>query len=138
MVGAQLLDERKMKILQAIIHNYLETGEPVGSRTISKYTDLNLSSATIRNEMADLEELGYILQPHTSAGRIPSDKGYRLYVDNMMQEKEKEVEEIKGMLLEREDRMEQLLKQVARLLAANTNYATMISAPQTRDRKSVV
>ena len=77
----QALDERKMKILQAIIRNYLETGEPVGSRTISKYTDLNLSSATIRNEMADLEELGYIVQPHTSAGRIPSDKGYRLYVD---------------------------------------------------------
>ena len=129
------LDERKMKILQAIIHNYLETGEPVGSRTISKYTDLHLSSATIRNEMADLEELGYILQPHTSAGRIPSDKGYRLYVDNMMQEKEREVEEIKGMLLEKEDKMEQLLKRVARLLAMNTNYATMISAPQTRKNK---
>ena len=64
----------------------METGEPVGSRTISKYTDLNLSSATIRNEMADLEELGYILQPHTSAGRIPSDKGYRLYVDMLMEE----------------------------------------------------
>ena len=66
----QRLDERKLKILQAIIKNYLETGEPVGSRTISKFTDLNLSSATIRNEMADLEEMGYILQPHTSAGRI--------------------------------------------------------------------
>ena len=64
------LDERKVKILKAIISNYLETGEPVGSRTISKYTDLNLSSATIRNEMADLEEMGYIIQPHTSAGRI--------------------------------------------------------------------
>ena len=64
------LDERKMKILQAIIRTYLETGEPVGSRTISKYTDLHVSSATIRNEMADLEELGYIIQPHTSAGRI--------------------------------------------------------------------
>ena len=89
------LDERKYIILQAIIRNYLETGEPVGSRTISKYTDLNLSSATIRNEMADLEELGYILQPHTSAGRIPSDKGYRLYVDKMMEEKEREVEEMK-------------------------------------------
>ena len=60
---------------------------PVGSRTISKYTDLNLSSATIRNEMADLEEMGYIIQPHTSAGRIPSDKGYRLYVDMLMEEK---------------------------------------------------
>lgn len=131
----QALDERKMKILQAIIRNYLETGEPVGSRTISKYTDLNLSSATIRNEMADLEELGYILQPHTSAGRIPSDKGYRLYVDRMMEEKEREVEELKGILLEKEDKMEHLLKQVARVLAQNTNYATMISAPQIHRNK---
>ena len=79
------LDERKRKILKAIIQTYLETGEPVGSRTISKYTDLNLSSATIRNEMSDLEEMGYILQPHTSAGRIPSDNGYRLYVDELME-----------------------------------------------------
>ncbi|TCL59523.1 heat-inducible transcription repressor HrcA [Kineothrix alysoides] len=124
------LDERKIKIMQAIIRNYLETGEPVGSRTISKYTDLNLSSATIRNEMADLEELGYIIQPHTSAGRIPSDKGYRLYVDQMMEEKEREVEELKGILLEKEDKMDHLLKQVAKVLAQNTNYATMISAPQ--------
>ncbi|WP_342760055.1 heat-inducible transcriptional repressor HrcA [Kineothrix sedimenti] len=116
--------------MQAIIRNYLETGEPVGSRTISKYTDLNLSSATIRNEMADLEELGYIIQPHTSAGRIPSDKGYRLYVDQMMEEKEREVEELKGILLEKEDKMDHLLKQVAKVLAQNTNYATMISAPQ--------
>lgn len=129
------LGERKKKILQAIIRNYLETGEPVGSRTISKYTDLNLSSATIRNEMADLEELGYIIQPHTSAGRIPSDKGYRLYVDTMMEEKEKEVEEMKEMLLEREDKMETLLKQVVRVLAQNTNYATMISAPQINRNK---
>lgn len=68
------LNERKQKILEAIIQNYMETGEPVGSRTVSKYADMNLSSATIRNEMSDLEEMGYILQPHTSAGRIPSDK----------------------------------------------------------------
>lgn len=129
------LDERKMKILKAVIRTYLETGEPVGSRTISKYTDLNLSSATIRNEMADLEEMGYILQPHTSAGRIPSDKGYRLYVDNMMREKEKEVEEMKEMLLEKEDKMEHLLKQVAKVLANNTNYATMISAPAVHHNK---
>ena len=85
------LDERKTKILNAIIRNYLETGEPVGSRTISKYTDLNLTSATIRNEMSDLEEMGYILQPHTSAGRIPSDKGYRFYVDTMMATRERPV-----------------------------------------------
>ncbi len=129
------LDERKRKILQAVIRNYLETGEPVGSRTISKYTDLNLSSATIRNEMADLEEMGYILQPHTSAGRIPSDKGYRFYVDAMMEEKERESVELKEMLLERQDKMETLLKQVARVLAQNTQYATMVSAPQTKRNK---
>ena len=76
------LPDRKMRILKAIVRNYLETGEPVGSRTISKLTDLKLSSATIRNEMADLEEMGLITQPHTSAGRIPTDAGYRLYVDN--------------------------------------------------------
>ena len=129
-MGQAALDERKMKILQAIVRNYLETGEPVGSRTISKYTDLNLSSATIRNEMADLEELGYILQPHTSAGRIPSDKGYRLYVDHMMADKEREVNEMKEMLLEKEEKMERLLQQAAKVLATNTNYAAMISAPQ--------
>lgn len=124
------LDNRKRTILNAIIKNYLETGEPVGSRTISKYTDLNLSSATIRNEMADLEEMGLILQPHTSAGRIPSDKGYRLYVDNMMQEKEREVLQMNDFLIQKVDRVELLLKQMAKLLAVNTNYATMISAPQ--------
>ena len=129
------LDERKKKILQAVIRNYLETGEPVGSRTISKYTDLNLSSATIRNEMADLEELGYIYQPHTSAGRIPSDKGYRFYVDTMMEQKEREVVEMKEMLLERQDKMELLLKQVVKVLAQNTQYATLISAPQTHRNK---
>lgn len=123
------LNERKLKILKAVIQNYLETGEPVGSRTISKYTDLNLSSATIRNEMADLEELGYILQPHTSAGRIPSDKGYRLYVDMLMQDKEQEVTEMKEQMLEKADKMDQLLKQAARVLANSTNYATMVSAP---------
>lgn len=125
----QELDNRKTKILQTIIKTYLETGEPVGSRTISKYTDLNLSSATIRNEMADLEDLGYIMQPHTSAGRIPSDKGYRWYVDKLMEEKEQEVIEMQEQLLQKADKMDQILKQAAKVLAANTNYATMVSAP---------
>ncbi|MBQ9279324.1 MAG: heat-inducible transcription repressor HrcA [Lachnospiraceae bacterium] len=125
------LDERKKTILKLIIATYLETGEPVGSRTISKFNDLNLSSATIRNEMADLEELGYIVQPHTSAGRIPTDKGYRFYVDNLMEEKE-EAEVEKSTLLERVDRMELLLKQVAKVLAYNTNYATLVTAPNYR------
>ena len=129
MRATETLGERKLKILHAIIQNYLETGEPVGSRTISKYTDLNLSSATIRNEMADLEELGYILQPHTSAGRIPSDKGYRLYVDMLMEEKEQELNEMQEQMLDKADKMDQLLKQAARVLAANTNYATLVSTP---------
>jgi heat-inducible transcriptional repressor len=123
------LTDRKKKILHAIIMNYLETGEPVGSRTISKTPDINLSSATIRNEMADLEEMGLILQPYTSAGRIPSDLGYRYYVDQLMQEKEAE-EEKKEALLQRVDRMETMLEQVASVLASNTNYATMVTAPQ--------
>ena len=129
------LDERKIKILNSIIQTYLITGEPVGSRTISKYTDLNLSSATIRNEMSDLEDLGYIIQPHTSAGRIPSDKGYRFYVDNMMKEKIAEVDEMKEVILDRADKLDHLLKNVAKLLAANTNYATMISSPKNKRNK---
>ena len=129
------LDERKTKILNAIIRNYLETGEPVGSRTISKYTDLNLSSATIRNEMADLEELGYILQPHTSAGRIPSDKGYRFYVDNLMKVKSEEVVRQNEMMVQKVDKLEQVLKQVVKMLATNTNYASLITAPQSQKNK---
>ena len=129
------LDERKTKILNAIIKNYLETGEPVGSRTISKYTELNMSSAPIRNEMSDLEEMGYIIQPHTSAGRIPSDKGYRFYVDHLMEEKDKEVADMKAFVIEHTEKMDQVLQQVAKLLAVNTNYATMITSPQTHHSK---
>ena len=129
------LDARKVKILNAIIQTYLNTGEPVGSRTISKFTDLNLSSATIRNEMADLEELGFIIQPHTSAGRIPSDKGYRFYVDNLKKDTSAEVDGMKEMMIEKADKVDQLLKQVAKLLAANTNYASLISSPQYKRNK---
>lgn len=135
MLAREALGERKLTILHAIIKTYLETGEPVGSRTISKYSDLNLSSATIRNEMADLEELGYILQPHTSAGRIPSDKGYRLYVDMLMEEKEQELNEMQEQMLEKADKMEHLLKQAARVLANNTNYATMVSTPRSSENR---
>lgn len=129
------LGERKVTILKAIIKTYLETGEPVGSRTISKYTDLQLSSATIRNEMSDLEEMGYIVQPHTSAGRIPSDKGYRFYVNQIMQEKEQEVTEVKELMIQRVDRVELVLRKLAQLLATNTNYAAMISGPKYHQNK---
>ena len=125
------LTDRQKKILDVIIQNYLETGEPVGSRTISKSSDLNLSSATIRNEMSDLEEMGYILQPHTSAGRIPSDKGYRFYVTELMNQKEASPppDSTSEMLVQRTDRLEKMLKQVVDVLAANTQYTSMISAP---------
>ena len=136
------LDARKLKILNAVIKNYLETGEPVGSRTISKETDLNLSSATIRNEMADLEEMGYIIQPHTSSGRIPSDAGYRLYVDNLMKEKEAELDKkekdlnsMKEFLNDKVEQVEELLQNTAKLLANDTNYATMITTPISRRGK---
>ena len=135
------LPDRKMRILKAIVRNYLETGEPVGSRTISKLTDLKLSSATIRNEMADLEEMGLITQPHTSAGRIPTDAGYRLYVDDMLSSERKELQDerkqrldMQDILLERQGKLENLLQKVAKTLAVSTNYASMISSPTTRRR----
>lgn len=157
------LDERKIKILNTIIQTYLETGEPVGSRTISRDSDLKLSSATIRNEMSDLERMGYIIQLHTSSGRIPSDKGYRFYVNELAREKENAIREkdaavaeakdaknqtvengsagqpgtglvktdseAASMVIQRVDRLEDLLRQMAKILAASTNYASMISAP---------
>ena len=129
------LDERKIAILKAIIRSYMDTGEPVGSRTISKLPDLGVSPATIRNEMSDLEELGYIIQPHTSAGRIPTDKGYRFYVDEILKEKDTEVSDFKNIVIQRVDKLELVLRQLARLLAANTNYATMISGPSTRKNR---
>ena len=129
------LNERKQKILEAIIRNYMETGEPVGSRTVSKYTDLNLSSATIRNEMSDLEEMGYILQPHTSAGRIPSDKAYRLYVDTILQRKDEGVSEMKELMVEKADKIDLLVQQVAKLLAQNTNYTSMVTKPKYQHKR---
>ena len=128
-------EDRKAIILKAIIKNYMETGEPVGSRTISKLPELNLSSATIRNEMSDLEEMGYILQPHTSAGRIPSDKGYRFYVDEILREKEIETEAFKDLMFKKVDRLETLLKQLAKIIARDTNYAAMISGPTIHSNK---
>jgi len=128
-------EDRKAIILKAIIKNYMETGEPVGSRTISKLPELNLSSATIRNEMSDLEDMGYILQPHTSAGRIPSDKGYRFYVDEILREKEIETEEFKDLMFKKVDRLETVLKQLAKIIARDTNYAAMISGPTIHSNK---
>ena len=133
------LDERKRKILNALIENYLETGEPVGSRTISKSSDLSLSSATIRNEMADLEEMGLIVQPHTSAGRIPTDEGYRFYVESLLNNheievnkkerqikaKQEEIDDLKKML-NANGQVDDVMQNLAGMLAEDTNYATVV------------
>ncbi|MBP3729253.1 MAG: heat-inducible transcription repressor HrcA [Lachnospiraceae bacterium] len=137
------LDARKKEILYAIIKNYQETGEPVGSRTISKLEGLNFSPATIRNEMADLEEMGLIIQPHTSAGRVPTDRGYRLYVDKLLsgQESGTEAERdlpalpMQDLLSKRIDRVEEMLLKMAQILAANTNYTAMVTGPHSRGSK---
>ena len=126
------LNDRKIQILQAIINDYIETAEPVGSRTIAKKYNLGISSATIRNEMSDLEEMGLILQPHASSGRIPSDMGYRLYVDHLMQQKELSVDEQKYLqsVISRDiNQIDYLMEETAKALSLLTNYTTFISEP---------
>ena len=90
-----MLDDRKKKVLQAIVEEYVNTAEPVSSSSLTNHEDLNYSSATIRNEMADLEKAGYLEKTHTSSGRIPSEKGYRYYVDELLQDDNISLEEIK-------------------------------------------
>ena len=133
------LDDRKKKILNVIIDTYLKTGEPVGSRTISKAPGLDLSSATIRNEMSDLEDMGYIESPHTSAGRVPTDQGYRYYVDNLIRDRDREVMEVRTSLTQKTEKMEKVLKMIVQYLAKNTQLPTVISAPSiTRNRVKFV
>ena len=126
----EVLDQRKRKILKAIIKTYMETGEPVGSRTIAKKYNLGVSSATIRNEMSDLEEMGLIIQPHASAGRIPSDKGYRYYVDSILQKDLITADDqdfIKDVVNRNISQIEYLMEETARALSSLTNYTPFIS-----------
>jgi heat-inducible transcriptional repressor len=124
------IDGRKIRILEAIINDYINTGEPIGSRTIAKKYDLGVGSATIRNEMSDLEDMGYLEQPHTSAGRIPSSKGYRLYVDNLMEKSMLSVDEelqikkyiIDSAMLE----VDKIVKQASTLLSELTNLTCVV------------
>jgi heat-inducible transcriptional repressor len=127
------MDERKRIILHAIIDDYIDTAEPIGSRTIARKHELGLSSATIRNEMADLEEMGYLAQPHTSSGRVPSDKGYRLYVDQLMLVHDLdsiEIEKIKAAMETRINELSQLVRQASAVLSKFTNYTSMAITPQ--------
>ncbi len=129
------LDPRKQKILQAIVDDYIETAEPVASKALVARHDFQLSSATVRNEMADLEELGYLEQPHTSAGRIPSDKGYREYVDSLMHVDQltlKEEKEISGRITKSFDELTGLLRNASSALAENTGYVSLALSPRLR------
>lgn len=126
------LDARKLQILKAIIDEYVLSAAPVGSRSISRRSGMNLSSATIRNEMADLEEMGYLEQPHTSAGRVPSDKAYRLYVDSMMHRSQlshDEIRLIRRYFNKRLDEMELVMQQTAQALSDVTQYTAMVLPP---------
>ena len=135
-----MLNPRKIKILEAIINDYIITAMPVGSRTIAKRHDMGLSSATIRNEMSDLEDMGYILRGHASAGRVPSDKGYRLYVDNLMQkvalghdERELLNNAFVQYMEDKQRRLELLMKNIAQTICQITNYTTIATSSTTED-----
>jgi len=125
-----MFNDRKIRILEAIINDYIATAEPIGSRTIAKKYDLGISSATIRNEMSDLEEMGYIVAPHTSAGRVPSDKGYRLYVDKLMPHRELTHEEaayLHQVISGNINQVDVLMRETAKAISLLTNYTTIAS-----------
>ncbi|CQR72091.1 Heat-inducible transcription repressor HrcA [Sporomusa ovata] len=128
-----ILDERKRKILQAIIDDYISTAEPVGSRTIARKYDLGISPATVRNEMADLELLGYLEQPHTSSGRIPSVKGYRFYVDCLLappQISDRDIAIIDNWYHTKARRIEEVFQETVKIMSRMTSNVSMVLAPQ--------
>lgn len=130
------MDERKLRILRAIIDDYILTGVPVGSRTISKKYEMGLSSATIRNEMSDLEELGFLDQPHVSAGRIPSAKAYRLYVDSLLKAgiiPDDSAESVMNHFSGRVHQMEEVIDHAARVLSSLTQYTAVVLSPKGRE-----
>ena len=130
------LTERKLKILQEILKDFIINAEPVGSRTLSKILDMNISPATIRNEMADLEEMGYLYHPHTSSGRVPSDKAYRLYVNRMMDKYEldkAEKQRIKRELMANMSELEKTVRHASELLSDLTNLTSFASLEDIKD-----
>lgn len=134
------LTERQLKILRAIVKDYVETAEAVGSRTISKKYDLGVSAATIRNEMSDLEDMGYLIQPHTSAGRIPTQKGYMLYVDSLMSGKELEEYEkeiLKKCVSNNFQNVDQLIDELSKILSMLTNYTTIAVYDSHSDARTI-
>lgn len=133
-----MVDDRKLKILRVIIDDFIRTAQPVGSRTLAKKYGLGISSATIRNEMADLEDLGLLLQPHTSAGRVPSEEGYRLYVDSLMQNRTLDIQQqdlIRKLLLHRVIEIDDVINQASTIMSEMTGLVSLISLPQFKKSK---
>lgn len=129
------LNDRKNQILKAVVDDYIGTAEPVGSKSLVSKYNFNVSPATIRNEMAELEELGYLEQPHTSAGRVPSDKGYRAYVDNLLHVDDlpgAEADKIRSYLRDNMDEVTQLIRKAAAVLSEKTDYTSLVLSPQYR------
>jgi len=132
------LSDRQLKILEAIVNDYIQTAEPIGSRTIAKKYSMGVSSATIRNEMSDLEDMGFITQPHTSSGRVPSEKGYRFYVDSLMPKRPLASEEsllLQRMILNNIYQVEYMMKETASALARLTRYTAIVSEPYLKKTK---
>lgn len=128
-----LLNERQRTVLKAVIQNYISTAEPVGSRSISRRYLSYLSPATIRNTMADLEEMGFLSQPHTSAGRVPTDKGYRFYVDTLMERRrltKAEEWRIEARIRPRRGEFDELMREISRTLSAISSYTAVVLAPK--------
>lgn len=126
------LDDRKRLILQAVVEDYIKNAEPVGSRSIAKKTALNLSAATIRNEMGDLEDMGMLIQPHTSAGRIPSNAGFRFYVDNLMHKYQMtaiEIDRLRSAMFNKVRELDNVIKEVSSAFSAITNLPTFAMLP---------
>ncbi len=126
------MDDRKRRVLRAIVDDYIHTAEPVGSRTVARTSGLGVSAATIRNEMADLEDMGYLEQPHTSSGRVPSDKGYRFYVDTLVADSDPAAvdrEAIRQVLAVKAQRMGVIVRQAAHLLSETTEFLGLASQP---------
>ena len=130
-----MLDDRKKNILKAIVDDYIATAEPVGSKALISRFHFTVSSATVRNEMAELEELGYLEQPHTSAGRVPSDKGYRAYVDSLLQVEvlaDDEADKIRSYLRDSLDELTGLIRKASIVLSDRTGYTSVALSPQLR------
>ena len=133
-----MLTDRQLLILQVIVDDFIQFAQPVGSRSLAKKPEISLSSATIRNEMADLEELGFIEKTHTSSGRIPSEKGYRYYVDHLLSPQklgQQDIHTIKSIFAERIYEMEKIVQKSARILSELTNYTAIVLGPDVKENK---